>query len=75
MKEVAMRYDTYKNIIVESPKASGGGGDENDGLFVEQPVRHDLFEATVEFDLHSVMAQTYHSIRPARPTQVLRKLK
>jgi hypothetical protein len=40
-----------------------------------RPPQGDLFEVCVEFDLHSVMAQTYHSTRPVRPKAVIRKYK
>ena len=75
MQEVAMRYDTYNNLIAQSPKAEENASAE--GMFVE-PIRQqrgDLFEITVEFDLHSVMAQTYHSMRPVRPKNTIRKYK
>jgi len=47
------------------------------GMFLE-PARQpqsDLFEVTAEFDLHSVMASTYHSMRPVRPKNIIRKYK
>ena len=76
MQEVAQRYDTYNNMLAESPKAGDGSAEATDSaFFVEKPVRHDLFEVQVEFDLHSVIAQTYNSMRPARPLKVLRKYK
>ena len=65
MQEVAMRYDTYANLIAQSPKASEGaeasatGADPTDNGFFNEPIRQspvDLFEVSVEFDLHSVMA-------------------
>ena len=61
MQEVAMRYDTYNNMLAQSPKGSNEPSSSSaeaadNALFVEQPVRHDLFEVTTEFDLHSVMS-------------------
>ena len=73
-----MRYDTYANIIAQSPKAGTEDSLQDGALFVEPPMRQqqgDLFEVSAEFDLHSVMAQTYHSMRPVRPKTVLRKYK
>ena len=35
----------------------------------------DLFEVCAEFDLHSVMATTETTIRPAKPINVIRKYK
>ena len=89
MKEVAMRYDTYRNEIAQSPLAtttSLQSTSTESNLFVEPVTRKatisansvpagDLFEVTTEFDLHSVMAQTYHSMRPIRPKQIIRKYK
>ena len=79
MQEVAMRYDTYKNEIAQSPTTSTSQSTSlESNLFVE-PVRKvvpgDLFEVTAEFDLHSVMAQTCHSMRPVRPKNLIRKYK
>jgi len=64
MKEVAMRYDTYKNEIAQSPTTTAGNSMSESNLFVEPPRKStlsavpagDLFEVTAEFDLHSVMA-------------------
>lgn len=81
MQEVAMRYDTYANLIAQSPKAAEAGGegtDPTDNGFFNEPMRQtpaDLFEVSVDFDLHSVMAQTYHSMRPVKPKTTLRKYK
>ena len=55
-----MRYDTYRNEIVQSPTTvTTQGTSSESNLFVEPPKKAtpgDLFEVTAEFDLHSVMA-------------------
>ena len=64
MKEVAMRYDTYRNEIAQSPTtattlSTSQASSSESNLFVEPVKKHvpgDLFEVTAEFDLHSVMA-------------------
>lgn len=71
MQEVALRYETYTNMIAQSPKAEHEA--QND--IGDRPEQGDLFEVCVEFDLHSVISQTYHSQRPDRPKAVLRKYK
>jgi len=87
MKEVALRYDTHRNEIAQSPTTAVSMQSNSDNnLFVEPPVRKstisssampagDLFEISAEFDLHSVIAQTYQSMRPVRPKQIIRKYK
>ena len=72
MQEVAIRYDTYNNMISQSPKA-----DKNsEPIEIDtRPQQGQLFEMCVEFDLHSVMSETYHAQRPVRPKAVIRKYK
>ena len=71
-----MRADSHANLIAQSPKAASTDalGVEEVGPAIRQP-QGDLFEISVEFDLHSVMAQTYHSMRPVRPKNTIRKYK
>ena len=74
MQEVVEKYDTYNSMITQSPKASEVETSDS-CLFVEPPARPsqgDLFEITAEFDLHSVMASTYHSMRPVKPKKIVR---
>ena len=73
MQEMANRYDTYKNLIAESPR--GGDTPEGNGMERVRQTQGDLFEISAEFDLHSVMASTYHSMRPVKPKAILRKVK
>ena len=69
-----MRYDTYRNMTEQSPKAESLSEADQPVTFQDPvPQTRELFEASVEFDLHSVMAQTQHSMRPVRPKNILRK--
>ena len=74
-REVAMRYDTYANLIAQSPKAEHADQSKEAAENARPQPLGDLFEVSVEFDLHSVMAQTYLSMRPVRPKAVLRQYK
>ena len=59
MQEVAIRYDTYNNMIAQSPKADQSSGEPID--LEVRPAQGQLFEMSAEFDLHSVMSETYHA--------------
>ena len=73
MREVALRFDTYNNQIAQSPKADPISNDQQENQ--QPPLIGDLFQVVAEFDLHSVMSQTYLSMRPARPKAIIRKFK
>ena len=67
MDEKPERFDTYDGK--ESPSAQGN---QNQSF---KSYQGDLFEVCAEFDLHSVLATTEASVRPAKPVEVVRKYK
>ena len=81
------RYDTYTsssdlNTFVDvnggnPPNMSLQTSDGQERSLSELRMNHlgDIFEIGVEFDLHDVMMQTQHSLKPAKPKTTLYKYK
>ena len=80
------RYDTYTsaadlNTFVDvngnPPNMSLQSSDTQERSLSELRMNNlgDIFEIGVEFDLHDVMMQTQHSLKPAKPKQTLYKYK
>ena len=67
MEEKPDRFDTY-----DGKEPPNGHETQNQSF---KSYQGDLFEVCAEFDLHSVMATTEASVRPARPVEVIRKYK
>ena len=69
MDEAPARLDTYDD------QGNTGTPEEDNTDKKFKPYEGDLFEVCTEFDLHSVMAQTTRSLRPAKPVNTIRKYK